>query len=245
MRPDLHGLAGPYALDALDDNERAVFEEHLASCPDCADEVGSLRSAAAELSHVTATAPPPALRADVLSSISRQRPLPPLTDNVIALRRPRAGRSAWQVLAAACAIVAIIAGVWGYQQHRLADRRATTAQQSQLVQLLSAPDVRAVTGRVGGGQATLVYSKSEGKAVLVGQGIPAPPPGKAYQLWMISEQNGTPTFTSAGTFAPDSSGQVRTYASGDLANTSQMGVTVEPAGGSNQPTSAPIATIKL
>jgi anti-sigma-K factor RskA len=149
------------------------------------------------------------------------------------------------VVAAACAIVAIIAGAWGYQQHRLAGQRATTAQQSQLGQLLSAPDVQAVTGTVDGGQATLVYSKSEGKAVLVGHGIPAPPPGKAYQLWMISEQNGTPTFASAGTFAPDSNGRVRTSASGDLANTSQMGVTVEPAAGSNQPTSAPIATMKL
>ena len=69
LNPELHGLAGPYALDALDDAERAVFEEHLATCPDCEAEVHSLSLAATELSHISATAPPPQLRADVLASI--------------------------------------------------------------------------------------------------------------------------------------------------------------------------------
>ena len=63
------GLTGAYALDALDEQERARFEAHLASCADCAAEVRSLRAAAAELSHTTSTAPPPGLRADILEML--------------------------------------------------------------------------------------------------------------------------------------------------------------------------------
>ncbi len=43
---DLHGLSGAYAVDALDDLERARFERHLAECEDCRAEVASLVEAA-------------------------------------------------------------------------------------------------------------------------------------------------------------------------------------------------------
>ena len=62
MTDELNVLAGAYALDALDDDERAVFEEHLKTCERCADEVAGLRLTAAELSHTTETAPPAQLR---------------------------------------------------------------------------------------------------------------------------------------------------------------------------------------
>ena len=40
---DIHALSGAYAVDALDDIERAQFERHLAECPACRSEVDSLR----------------------------------------------------------------------------------------------------------------------------------------------------------------------------------------------------------
>ncbi|MFC6343639.1 zf-HC2 domain-containing protein, partial [Nocardioides hankookensis] len=43
---DIHALVGAYAVDAVDDLERAAFERHLAECADCRDEVASLREAA-------------------------------------------------------------------------------------------------------------------------------------------------------------------------------------------------------
>jgi len=74
---DIHSLAGAYAVDAVDDVERARFEAHVTGCSQCQDEVTSLRAAAVELSATTVTAPPPSLRAAVLRDISSVRPLPP------------------------------------------------------------------------------------------------------------------------------------------------------------------------
>ena len=79
MTDEIHELSGAYAVDALDDVERARFERHLADCSACRDEVESLSVAAAELS-VTESAPPASLRASVLSGITMVRQLPPLTD---------------------------------------------------------------------------------------------------------------------------------------------------------------------
>lgn len=240
MSPELHALAGAYALDALDADERGVFEQHLADCPDCADEVRSLRDAAAELSHVSAVAPPPQLRADVLSAIKQVRPLAPVTDNVIALRRARVGRSVWQVMAAACALIALVAAGWGYQQRQDAGRRSTADR--AISSVLSASDATAVSGQVGSGHATLVYSKAEKKLVLVGHAIPTLSKDKTYQLWMISPDG--KSYTSAALFTPNGKGEVTTEAAGDLAATGKMGVSIEPSGGSAQPTDV-IATMAI
>jgi anti-sigma factor RsiW len=56
MTSDIHALSGAYAIDALDDIERAQFERHLAECAECRAEVDSLREAAGLL------APPPSRR---------------------------------------------------------------------------------------------------------------------------------------------------------------------------------------
>ncbi len=126
MTDDLSVLAGAYALDALDDDERAVFEEHLRSCPDCAEEVRGLRNAATELSRLTEVAPPPQLRAAVLGAVAQSRPLPPRVDGarVLPLRRNRTA-ALWQGLAAACALIAIVVSAWGFSEHRQAQRAAT------------------------------------------------------------------------------------------------------------------------
>ncbi|HEY2042838.1 MAG TPA: anti-sigma factor [Jatrophihabitans sp.] len=230
--PDLHSLVGAYAVDALNSDERIAFEDHLNVCADCANEVGSLQAAATELSHIAAIAPPPELRASVLASISQVRPLPPVVDNVIALRRARAGRSVWQGLAAACALIAILVGAWGYQQHRDAGRTSASPY-SQFNAVLSAPDARTISHSLGTGNATVVYSRSTGKVAMVAHGISAPGANKVYQLWMLA--SGKPA-ASGGTFTPDANGEVRIAAQGDVKDTASMGVSIEPAGGSPQPT---------
>ncbi|HEY7717602.1 MAG TPA: anti-sigma factor [Pedococcus sp.] len=79
MNADIHGLSGAYAVDALDDVERAAFEQHLAQCAECQQEVAGLRAAATELSHTVATSPPARLRSSVLAQVRTVRPLPPET----------------------------------------------------------------------------------------------------------------------------------------------------------------------
>lgn len=74
---DLHKLTGAYAMDALDDLERARFEQHLAQCEDCRAEVAELRETAALLSETVATTAPAALRESVLAGIAHIRPMAP------------------------------------------------------------------------------------------------------------------------------------------------------------------------
>jgi anti-sigma-K factor RskA len=241
---ELHALAGAYALDALEAGEREVFEEHLAGCEECAAEVDSFTRTAAELSQITQAAPPPRLRTDVLAAISSVRPLAPLTDNVIPLRRSRLTRTAWQFTAAACALIAIVAAGWGYQQHRDASHPAL-ANGSAIEKVLTAQDAAVVSGPVGSGHATIVYSRSDQQAVLIGNSLPTLAADKSYQLWLIGRNGaGQQVFTSAGTFAPSTDGTVRTLISGDLTGETQMGVSIEPAGGSAQPTDV-IATMSI
>lgn len=78
-RPDLHTLTGAYAVDALPDDERALFEAHLAACAACAQEVQELQATAARLGAISVAGPPSALRASVLAEIDgvrQERPEP-------------------------------------------------------------------------------------------------------------------------------------------------------------------------
>ena len=236
---EFSGLTGAYALDALDEQERAQFEAHLAGCADCAAEVRSLRAAAAELSHTTSTAPPPGLRADILDAIGTVRPLPPAGDNVVELATHRSSRWLWQSVAAACLLLAVAATAWGYQQHRDAGRRQDRS--AAIISVLENPDVRTVTGAVGGtGQATLLYSKAEHRFVLLGRDVPAPSADHTYQLWMIDPRGAA---TSAGVFRPDAKGNVLVQASGDLTGAASMGISLEPDGGSSRPTPGAILAV--
>lgn len=226
---ELSALVGAYALDALDEPERALFEAHLADCPDCTEEVASLRAAAAELSSTTTTPPPPALREELLSAISLVRPLPPRAGTVTALRVPR--RRLWPAVAAACALIAVATTGWGVQEHRqLTGHRVSP---NALSSVFDSRDLTTATISLGStGHATLIYSKAKHRLVLVGQDIPTPPEGKTYQLWMLGPNGNA---TSGGLFRPDPNGTVLVQASGDLAHTAQMGISVERAGGATRP----------
>ena len=239
MSDELNVLAGAYALDALDDEERAAFETHLATCEECAEEVRGMRAAAFELSRTTEVAPPPQLRTDILASINQVRPLAPVTDNVIALRRARTSRSAWQLMAAACALIAIVAAGWGFSQHRTG---SMTARGTAVEQVLQANDLKANTTAFEQGSGTVVYSGSEHKFVLIGHGIPALASDKTYQLWLLPP-NGSAV--SVSTFVPDSAGNVSLPASADLSGIPKLGISVEPSGGSKTPTAGTVQTMNV
>ncbi len=243
MTDELNALAGAYVLDALGEDERELFAEHLQTCSECSEEVRGMRNATAELSHLTEAGPPPQLRAAVLSAIAQARPLPPLVkpeelDNVVPLRHER---PVWQALAAACALIAIAVSGWGYSQHRDAQRAAST-QASAVQSLLRAPDVTASTTAMKQGRGTVVYSKSEHKLVLIGHGMPVLDEGRTYQLWMVPA-SGRPI--SGGVFRTDESGNVEVPASGDLDAVTRMAVSVEPAGGSARPTASTVQLLNL
>ncbi|MGN6523744.1 MAG: zf-HC2 domain-containing protein, partial [Actinomycetes bacterium] len=84
MSPEIHTLTGVYAVNALDGDERAEFEQHLASCPACQAEVRELQATAARLGDAEEVVPPPAMKASVLAAIRQTRQLPPVVDGQAA-----------------------------------------------------------------------------------------------------------------------------------------------------------------
>ncbi len=215
MTIDIHALSGAYAVEALDDVERAQFEEHLAECPACRSEVDSLREAAALLAETTATEPSAELRDRVLADIAGVRPLPPEGATVTALE-PRRRRRVVTFLVAAAAAVAI--GTGGIVSQLNDDRSAAD-------EVIQADDAQRFTQSFpGGATATVVRSKSLNKAVVITHDMPAAPNGHAYALWLQHDDVMVP----AGVMPDGPDNEV--VLSGDAASANGAGITVETAG---------------
>ncbi|HSX67920.1 anti-sigma factor [Nocardioides sp.] len=229
---EIHALSGAYAVDALDEHERAQFERHLAECAECRAEVDSLRGAAASLAETTEAVPPAHLRADVLSAIKTVRPLPPLPR-----QDPAAGRTAGRgrrfrgLLVAAAAVAVVGTGTLVTQPWE--------DQPSTFDQVLAASDVDTASVPMNGGKVTVYRSESVGRAALKADDMPAPPEGKVYELWLQVDGEMVP----AGLI--DASGDQELVLTGDASQATAAGITVEPDGGSPQPTTTPIALFDL
>ncbi|MGW4893172.1 anti-sigma factor [Kitasatospora sp. NPDC004240] len=248
---DLHLLTGAYALHALDD-EHDAFEEHLGRCETCREEVAGFTAALARLATPHALPPPPAVRARVLARLEHERQLPPLrrsADRPAPTARARAGfrGSRWQRFALAASLAAATTlGVFAVRQHEQAEQAQATAeqlrsQQAAFGELLTAPDARVTTAGAadgGSGTGTVVWSASRNQAGFLAAGLPAPGPGRVYELWL----DHAGTLSPAG-LLPDGDGALLLTAPLDGARA--VGVTIEPAGGSAQPTSEPVMALKL
>jgi anti-sigma-K factor RskA len=225
---DIHHLTGAYALDAVDDVERARFEQHLAECEDCRAEVASLREAASLLAETTAVTPPPSLRDSVLAGISQVRPLPPVVQRTPVVQRR------WFPLLVAAAVVAILgvgAALW--QPWAPSQDASLTAAE----RVLTADDAQSVAVDLGeAGRATVTRSESVGKAVITTEDMAPAPAGKVFELWLQDDQG---AMIPAGLMPPGEDNQV--VLEGDAAAATAVGITVEPEGGSPEPTSDPIA----
>ena len=267
MSPDLHHLSGAYAVDALDEAERASFEQHLAVCADCRAEVAELTATSHALGALTEATPPPALRASVLSGIARVRPLPPVTGDagepapadpvtsvpvtgepvatpdagatpgagadVVPLRRRRT--VAWFAAAAAAAVIAAGGLVWSPWSDG-------PAQPSPMAQVAAAADAMRVSSTKGSLTAEVAYSSQLGKAAIDLTGLPPAPAGKTYQLWYIGADGSA---RPAGLLTADPDGRRTMMLEGVAGSAANVGVTVEPAGGSAQPTTAPLVVLSL
>ena len=265
MSPDLHHLSGAYAVDALDEGERALFEQHLGGCADCRAEVAELSATAHSLSALTEEDPPPGLRAGVLSGISQVRPLPPLGgDDTQApsgvgasIRHPgseptveahekhdedrsatvipfRRRASTWFAAAAAAAVITVGGLVWSPW--------SDPADTSPVAQVVAAEDATRVSRTQGSLTADLAYSRELGQAAISVAGLPPAPEGKAYQLWYVGTDE---VARSAGLLTTGSDGQGELLLEGDANSAAAVGMTLEPAGGSPQPTTEPIVVLSL
>ncbi|HUK68546.1 MAG TPA: anti-sigma factor [Streptosporangiaceae bacterium] len=225
----------------MDDRERNRFERHLNRCQACAREVRGFLETATQLAMAVARPTPSQLRERVLAAATRTPQLPA----VAGRQSPVAARSAWPVrIAAGVAAVgvaaAIVLGVTQINARHELDR--AQAQNRAVAAVLAAPDARVRTApTTAGGTATVVVSPARHEMIFTTAGLAPLPTAKVYQLWLI----GPSRIRSAGLLPAPQAGVTAPVLSAALGPGDKVGVTVEPAGGTAQPTTTPILLIPL
>jgi anti-sigma-K factor RskA len=228
MTIDLHTLSGAYALDALSAEEAEEFTRHLAQCEACREEVRELRAAAARMGEVEAVAAPPALRARVLAAADKQPQLPPRVTPIGAARSRRL--LPW-LAAAAAAVVVVIGGVIGVAQLRGPDQQPGES----VSQVFEAADAHTRTFTTAdGGRLRVATSPETGRMAIATKAL-RPLHHESYQAWTL--HNGQAT--SAGVLDDHAAGAVMQLP----APGTTVAITIEPPGGSKEPTSKPIVVV--
>lgn len=224
-------LAAPYVLGALDEHEGADFESHLSECPDCREEVELLETSAHALPlGVPQLEPPPELRERIMAVVSREAELlaaaGPEADRATVAAEPKApwwrrlsitGPLAGAAVAAALVAVFVLGGGDGKGDF-------TTLRASQ------APVGADVRMQVG-----------ESHSTLVAEGLPSPPRGRVYQIW-IKRPGQDPEPTPA-LFRPSDAGTASVDLPGSMDGVEGVLVTHEPLGGSESPTRDPVIVV--
>ncbi|MFI5897108.1 anti-sigma factor domain-containing protein [Actinoplanes sp. NPDC051513] len=242
---EIHSLIGPYVLDAVDDLERAAFDRHLRECDACRAEVDELNETSARLADGAWSVPPPALRDNVLSAITSVRQIAPVSPAPVHITAPR--RRLRMITAAAAVVVAVagaatVASVIQNDRVRREHDRAEAAQaaEARVRALLAAPDLVVREEPVaGGGRVTVATSKLHDAGVIMLAADAAPADGKVYQLWTIRSQQPV----NEGALAPGQTTSVQVV--NGMSEASDVGVSVEPPGGSKTPTTPLAADVKL
>jgi anti-sigma-K factor RskA len=257
---ELREQASAYVLDALDSDERMRFEAHLSGCAECQAEVRSFRPVAAALARtVDAREPSSDLRARIIGGATRPETRAATRTTPAAVTAPRSRSGAlipWLLAAAAAIALAALTPYTVQLRNRtrqlvavvrdLSDRLASSDRQLLVarnnVSLLTAPDVRRVDlrGQASAPQAAAraYFSRSRG-VYFVASDLPSIPSDRAYQLWFVLPGGASPV--SASVFGPNAGGGAELIAAvpASMADPNVLAVTVEPAGGSLQPTTTP------
>ena len=224
---------GAYVLGALDETERAAFEEHLAGCPACREEVEQLLPAVEALPvSVDPVSPPPSLKGRIMAEVEREAALlsaaGPEADRPGA--RPRRRRFSLRVPRLAPVVVAaalLVAGIAIGAGVALRGSHGRTV----VAEVSGAP----------GASVQLVLDGDEGR--LMARRLPAPPSGRVYQVWL--KRDGHAPMPTAALFLPSRDGAAAASVPGSLDDVDQVMVTDEPDGGSPQPTGDLLAVADL
>ena len=241
-----------YALGALQGQERAPIEKHLEECSACRQELERLRGELALLAFSTSGPRPPVRsRTRLMAAVAKE----PRRSQL----RQRTWPTWWTTLGWAATVAALMIGVLLRQQNSDLRRRVTELEISssrqnqqldeakQLVTTLTSPDAVRFTLVAGNTtpqpQGKAIYVPRSGTLVFLANNLPAIPPKKAYELWLIPT-SGPPV--PAGLFKPDARGAATVIRpplpTGVEAKT--FAITIEPEAGSSAPTS-PIIMIGL
>jgi hypothetical protein len=231
-----------YAIGVAEDPERSEIRAHLnRECEVCMKGIKQAREVATLLGGSAAPSEPsPRLRRRILASVG--------------VEERRFGWTPWLAAALALSMFGIVyfAGQNGQTLQELARTREQMGrQQAELAHLneafaiLNGADTKVVTFGEGAQQppkGRVFVNKSMG-VVLIANNLPKPPAGKAYEMWIIPK-GGQPK--PAGMFQSDEKGAAMHMMQGQIdPNADLVAVTMEPADGSPQPTSAPLFAVPV
>ncbi len=259
---DLLALA---ALGELSPTDELELDAALAADAELADELDADLSTAAALQATLAEIPPASMKANVMAAIDAldagpdvdespddavvtmpQPATSPLgTPNAIpadtastnaasgepgvvdfAAERTRRRTSRWQPLAAAAAVALLFVG-----GVLVANRGDDGGPNFEAIAEADDAQQRTLAGELDG-TLDVVYSPSQQSFVLVGTDIPTLIDAETYQLWFVDD-NGA---QSVGLFRPDGDGRVEQVFTDLDPSDFVVGVTIEPAAGSESPT---------
>jgi anti-sigma-K factor RskA len=256
----LRSQLGAFVLGALAPAERAEVRAHLAVCDECAAEARALQPAVDALAWSAEPVDPPAgVRQRVLSSIAT----PTVTSGDTRSRMTTSrSLSPWLAVAASLAL-AVAMGAYASQlrgrvqtleqelreailqvqsgERLTAQARLVATDAQRQLSVLAAPDVAHVNLK---GQAVApdasaraLWSRSRG-LLLAASNLPALPPGRTYQLWVLSGR--IPPISDGWVFKTDATGGVTTMFAtpATLPTPTGMAVSIEPDGGTSAPTGA-------
>jgi anti-sigma factor RsiW len=260
--PELHTLAGAYALDALTGADQARFERHLAHCPQCTAEISELREVTARLAAAAAEQPPAGLTERALATAAHTRQLPPRTPGTprawlarhpAAARdtrrapgaRARRLRSRWlpRLALAVAGAAVILAGFAGLAtrsaQHQV---QQDQAHSQAIAAVLTARDATMIRAPVRtGGTATIVMSGHQRALLFTAAGLRPLPPSQCYELWLMRPGGDQP----AAMLPEPQHGMTGPLLASGLKPGDRLGLTIEPAGGTSHPTTAAILLLAL
>jgi anti-sigma-K factor RskA len=231
------------AVGALQGDERVALEKHLEGCAACRRELEQLRGDTALLAiSVAGPAPPGRARERLLKAVAKE---PRATKATAAPRR------SWTLIPWFAAAAFALAAVFFFQQsdrlsQRVAELQSESAQEQ--TQLERAREVVSTLTSTNAMRVTLVaaqtppqpqgraiYVRDRSSLVFIANNMPALPPQKAYELWLIPT-SGAPV--PAGVFKPDAHGSA-TVVQPPLpagVEAKAFAITVEPEQGSATPT---------
>jgi anti-sigma-K factor RskA len=225
-----------YALGALSPAEAEIVAKHLQSCEECLEEYRFLRPA------VTAVAYGAEVSADARSSATAATPL--LKERVMkrvraeSARRLRMGGRTAYAAAAACLAIAIVTAAADLSlNQRLGRERALASAQAQIIADLSAPDSQ--RRAFAGGEVVT----REARLYIAMYGLAEPPPNHVYQAWTLAK--GAKSVAPSVTFKPSPGGVSVVRLPQNATDLAAVAVSVEPDGGSKQPTTKPIALVRI
>lgn len=255
-REDLHSLAAPYALDALEPGERRRFEKHLERCDRCTAEVRALSEDAVRLAWSTAAPAPAAMRDRVFAAVrntpqeapAQARPQQHLPAHVWGTepppksrtRAPRSRPFLAPLATATAAAALVVASLFAVQANRTQDQLAAERDRArEIAHVLTAPDAEATSERDAEGNGIgVIASAEEGSAIVTLSGFEDLPKDRVHQLWLMRPDVQP---RSLGLF----DGDTPLVTSGMNTDATSLAVTVEPDGGSPQPTSQPVVQLAL